>query len=357
MSKRIFAVVFAVMLLTLALAGCNNAPAQAPPAETPAAETPAAEAEAPATEAPAGDSGFTFGYMAYNLVDVWNQFGMDAFVWCADLKGVEVKSVDAQNDPGNQATQAQELINLGVDAISIFPVTPEVGATVVRMANEAGIPIAVENIFLPDDASAGDVVGQIACRYSDVGYAAVEYAADAFPGCKMLWVQGAPGLGVTEDYEVGVDAALELYGDKVEIVGYVNGEFATEPAYNVTSDFINSGKEFDIIFAQNDLMAFGSFNALKENGMEEDIPIISTGGSPQGYEMMQQGQQYANMTAPVNIQGVTVFDFLWRHMNGVAITETKIPLPIIPIDFPTIDKWIHWDDVQAAYDHIGGIQP
>ena len=173
----------------------------------------------------------------------------------------------------------------------------------------------------------------------------------------MLWVQGAPGLGVTEDYEVGVDAALELYGDKVEIVGYVNGEFATEPAYNVTTDFINSGKEFDIIFAQNDLMAFGSFNALKENGMENDIPIISTGGSPQGYEMMQNGEQYANMTAPVNIQGVTVFNFLWRYMNGLDIPEKKIPLPIIPIDKPTIDQWFHWDDPQAAYDYIGGIQP
>ena len=346
------------MLITLALAGCNDAPAEAPTAEVPPAEAPdqeTPEAEVPAAE-PVADSGFTFGYMAYNLADMWNQFSMDAFVWCADMKGVEVLYVDAQSDTGYQATQAQEMIDLGVDAISIFPVTTEVGATVVHMANEAGIPIAVENIFMPDDESAGDIVGQIACRYSDVGYAAIEYAAGAFPECKMLWVQGAPGLGVTEDYKAGVDAALELYGDLVEIAGYVNGEFAMETAYKTTLNFIKSGREFDIIFAQNDLMAFGSFNALKERGME-DIPIISTGGSPQGYEMMQQGQQYANMTAPVNIQGVTIFDFLWRYVNGVSIPDNKIPLPIIPIDFPTIDQWIQWYDVQAAYDYIGGIQP
>lgn len=357
MTKRIsvFAIA-ALIIVTMLFAACQSTPA----AEAPATEAPATEA--PATETPEATpaSNFTFGYLAYNLVDVWNQFGMEAFEWTAAKKGVEVKSLDALNEPENQASQAQELINLGVDAISMFPVTPEVGATVVRMANEAGIPIAIENIFLPEDAT-GDVVGTIACRYRDIGYAAVEYTAEFFPGSKMLWVQGSPGLGVTEDYAVGVDAALEKYGDLVEVVGRVNGEFATEPSYNVTTDFINSGKEFDVVFAQNDLIAFGVFNALKENGMEADIPIFSTGGSPQGYEMMQQGQQWANMTAPVNIQGTQVFNFLWRHMNGLDIPERIVPLPIIAIDITNIDEWIAWDDFQASYDwvsnNIGPIEP
>lgn len=351
MAKKVYAVVIAALLVTLMLAGCQT---KAPAAEAPAADAPATEApatEAPAAEAP--DGGFTLGYMAYNLVDVWNQYGQEAFEYCAAQKGCTVRAVDAQNDTATQASQAQELINMGVDAISLFPVTPEVGATIVRMCNEAGVPIAIENIFLPDDASAGDVVGQIACRYSDVGYGAVEYAADAFPGCKMLWVQGAPGLGVTEDYAVGVDEALLKYGDKVDIVGYVNGEFATEPSYNVTMDFINSGKEFDLVFAQNGLIAFGAYNALKENGMEKDIPIISTGGSPQDYQMMLDGQEYANMTAPVNIQGCQVFDFLWKYLNGVDIPEKKVPLPIIAIDVNSIDSWIAWDDVEAAYNYVG----
>jgi len=348
MLKRVCVLAIAVVVVMgLMLAGCkDNTPAPAPPADTPATE-------APATDTPAAGGDFTFGYIAWKLTDVWNQYGMEAFEYCAAQKGVTVKSVDAQNDPERQASLAQEMINAGVDAVSLFPCTPEVGATIVRMCNEAGIPIAIENIFLPDDASAGEVVGQIACRYSDIGYAAIEYAAGAFPGCKMLWVQGAPGLGVTEDYAVGVDDALTKFGDKVEVVGYVNGEFATEPSYNVTMDFINSGKEFDIIFAQNDQIAFGAYNALKENGREKDVPIISTGGSPQGFEMMQQDQQYANMTAPVNIQGAQVFKFLWDYKNGDTTTGTKIPLPIIAIDKTNIGEWIHWDNTEDSFKYVG----
>ena len=350
MSRKVCAFAIAALLVvTMVFAACSNAPAEAPPADAPATD-------APATDAPAAEaaSDLTFGYLAYDLADVWNQYGMEAFQWCAEKKGVEVKSLDAQKKPETQVSQAQELINLGVDAIALYPITPESGATIVRMANEAGIPISVENMFLPDGS--GDMVGNIACQYNDIGYAAIEYTADQFPGSKMLWVQGSPGLGVTEVYAIGVDEALEIYGDKVEVVGKVNGEFATDPAYKVTTDFINSGKEFDVIFAQNDLMAFGAYNALKENGME-DIPIFSTGGSPQGFQMMQDGQQFANMTAPVNIQGVHQFNFLWRHLNGLDIPEVKVPLPIIPVDVNSIGDWIHWDDFQAAYDFIGGIEP
>ena len=352
MSKKVSVLAIAALLIvTMVFAACQNTPAaEAPAAEAPAAEAPAEEA--PADAAPSSD--FVFGNLSYDLADVWAQYSLEAFQWCADLKGVEVKSLDAQKMPETQVTQAQELINLGVDAIGLYPITPEGGATIVRMANEAGIPIAVENMFLPDGS--GDIIGNIACQYNDIGYAAIEYTADQFPGSKMLWVQGSPGLGVTEVYAIGVDEALEIYGDKVEVVGMVNGEFATEPAYNVTTDFINLGKEFDVIFAQNDLMAFGAYNALKENGMEE-IPIFSTGGSPQGYQMMQDGQQFANMTAPVNIQGVHQFNFLWRHMNGLDIPEVKVPLPIIPVDVNSIGDWIHWDDFQASYDFIGGIEP
>jgi ABC-type sugar transport system substrate-binding protein len=164
-------------------------------------------------------------------------------------------------------------------------------------------------------------------------------------------------MGVYEDYKIGVDKALEEFKDKVTMVGLIDGKWETEAAQNVTQDFITSGKsEFDIVFANNGLEATGVYNALKDNGME-DIPIISTGGSMEDLAMMQKGTEYANMTAPVNIQGEYSFMFLWQTVNGVEIKENKIPLPIIPIDQTNIDEWIKWDDYQAAYDYIGGITP
>ncbi|GHU65983.1 hypothetical protein AGMMS49983_14700 [Clostridia bacterium] len=350
MKKKLLAVIVVVLMLVTVFAGCAKADAPAAPAPAPADS--GSSAAAPAAEEPAA-GGKTFGYLAWALSDEWNAYGNEAFIWCAEQDGNTVITLDCQKDPESQVSQAEELINKGVDGISIFPCSPEAGATIVRMANEAGIPIAVENIFLPDDASAGEVVGQVACQYGDIGYAAVEYAAKTWPGAKLLYVHGGPGVGVYEDYKIGVDKALEDYKSDIELVGLVNGNWETEASYNVTMDFITSGKsDFDVVFANNDLQAVGVYNALKENGME-DIPVLSTGGSEQGYAMIKDGQEYANMTAPVNIQGIIVYQFLAKATSGQTVAQKKIPLPVIPVDTTNIDTaWIKWSDNDAASAYV-----
>ncbi len=353
MTKKIVAIIVVVLMVAVVFAACQSTPAESSAPASESASAPASEAEA-SSEAPA--ESYVFADLAYNMADIWNQYSVEAFQWAAAQKGVEVKVGDATNDPEKQVSQAEQFINEGVDGMVVFPCTPESAATIVRMANEAGIPIAIENIFLSDAAAEG-VVGQVACQYRDIGYAAIKYAAETYPGCKLLYVHGGAGMGVYEDYKIGVDKALDEFKDSVTMVGLIDGKWETEAAQNVTQDFITSGQsEFDVVFANNGLEAKGVYNALKDNGME-DIPIISTGGSPDDYQMMVDKIESANMTAPVNIQGEIAFRFLWQTVNGVEITENKIPLPIIPIDQSGLDQWIAWDDYQAAYDYIGGIEP
>jgi ribose transport system substrate-binding protein len=352
--KKVTGLLLALVMIVTLFAGCQ--PADAPPAETPPPADTSTDAPAPPPEEQEPEKELTFGYIAWNMKDEWNQYGEEAFRWAAEKKGVKVVSEDGKNSPEEQVKIAEGFINQGVDAISLFPCTPEVGATIVRMCNEANIPIAIENIFLPEDGSAGNFVGQVACQYNDIGYAAIQYVAEKFPGAKLFYCAGSVGMGVYESYKIGVDQALEDFAGKVELVETLHGDWETEKSMQVTQDFIATGKEFDVIFANNDLQARGCYNALKEAGME-DIPVISTGGAPVGLDMIREGTQYANMTAPVNIQGLIVFRFLWQAVNGVTPPETKIPLPVIPVDVSNIDTAISWDNNDGALEYIGGIEP
>lgn len=98
--------------------------------------------------------------------------------------------------------------------------------------------------------------------------------------------------------------------------------------------------------------AVGVYRALEENGMA-DIPIISTGGSNEGYEMLEAGQEAANMTAPANLQGLIAFGMVWAELNGETYTDSiKVPLPVIPIDSSNIDEWLFWDDMEAGYEYV-----
>lgn len=124
-------------------------------------------------------------------------------------------------------------------------------------------------------------------------------------------------------------------------------------SYNVTTDLINSGTEFNYIFANNDMMAQGCYNALKDAG-KENIPIVSTGGSPDGFKMLQDGIEAANMTAPVSIQGVKTFMNLYNKVAlGEDPAEKFTALPVIPVSADDTSSYIAWDDYAAAYKYLG----
>lgn len=299
------------------------------------------------------NEGYTFGYIAYDMQDIWNMYGAEAFEYAAEQVGVNTIVLDSGNSLEKSVAAMESLIQKDVDGISVFPISPDQVATLIKMANDADIPITVEN--LPPPENAGDYISTVACMYGDIGYAAIQFISETMPGAEIFFAAGAKGGGVYEIYQDGIDQALIDYPN-VKIVGLEHGDWQTEKAMDITQNFIQSGTNFDVIFANNDLMAKGCFNALQEAGMG-DIPIISTGGSPDGIEMMVEGIEAANMTAPVSIQGVQTFKNLYQYVVlGKRDIPKFTPLPIVPATADEIDNVIRWEDPQAALDYIGGLE-
>lgn len=297
-------------------------------------------------------SALTYGYIAYQMSDIWNEYSSKAFQYAADQNGVDVVILDSQNDIGKSVAAMESLVQQEVDGISIFPISPEQGAQLIKMANEAGIPITVENIDVAGVSNPEEYVAAVGCLYGDIGYAAIEWLSENVEDAKVFYCAGAVGGGVFETYKIGVDKALEDFKDDIEMVGLMNADaWSTENGLNLTTNFINSGVEFNCIFANNDQIAQGCYQALQEAGL--DIPVVSTGGSPDAYKFLEDGIEAANMTAPVSIQGVQTFKNLHEF-----VTENKIPdpkfqnLPVIPVSGDDLSAWIDWSDFAGAYDYV-----
>lgn len=297
---------------------------------------------------------YTFGYIAYDMTDIWNEYSARAFEFAATKADVEVKTVvlDSKNSLEESVTAMESLIQQGVDGISIFPISNEQGAQLVKIANEADIPVTVENFAMEVD-DPGDYIASVACEYDDIGYAAIKYIAEQKPGAKVFFCAGQEGAGVYEKYQEGVDRGLAEFGDQVEVVATLHGDWLTDKAYNVTTDLISSGTEFDYIFANNGMMAQGCYRALEDAGLK-DIPIVSTGGSPDDYKMLREGIEAANMTAPVSIQGVKTFRNLYDFVVDGVQGEKFTALPIVPVSADKLDEFIAWDDYEGAYNFVYG---
>ncbi|MDR2049019.1 MAG: sugar ABC transporter substrate-binding protein [Treponema sp.] len=297
---------------------------------------------------------YTFGYITMTREDTWCGYSIEAFEYAASRapKKVNVVVLDPKANVEESISAIESLIQQGVDGISIFPISTEQGAQLVKIANDAGIPVTVENDMM-DIPNPGDFIAAIACNYDDIGYAAIKHIAQDKPGAKIFYCAGERGGGIYEKYQEGVDKAMAEVGDKVSIVATLNTNWLPESAHSVTTDLINSGTEFDYVFANSGQIAQGVYQALKERNMS--LPIVSTGGDPDEIQFLRDGIETANMTAPVSLQGVQTFKNLYDFVvDGKVPEEKRKALPIIPISADKLDELIAWDDYEGAYKYVYG---
>ncbi|MCK4516423.1 MAG: substrate-binding domain-containing protein, partial [Spirochaetaceae bacterium] len=128
-------------------------------------------------------------------------------------------------------------------------------------------------------------------------------------------------------------------------------------ALNVTQDAIAAGEEFDVIFANNESMAVGCYNALKDAGLDGQIPIISTGGGPTGVQMLKDGIIQATIAGPVSLQGLYLFKAMYLYtVEGIEPPETFIAPGVQPITLENLDDNIPWEPSDALIEMIGGLE-
>lgn len=361
MRKRILAIML-VVALAMGLAACSGAPGSSGGEVSSAgsgndtspddSEDGTSAADTDDAEQSGAAEDLTFGYIAYDMSDIWNEYSAKAFEYAAGQNGVKAVVLDSKNSLEESITAMESLIQQGVDGISIFPISTEQGAQLVKMANEANIPVTVENFAMDDIEDPGNYIASVACEYDLIGEAAIKWIAEQKEGAKIFFCAGQEGAGVYEKYQEGVDRALAELGDKAEVVATLHADWLTDKAYTVTTDLINSGTEFDYIFANNGMMAQGCYNALKDAG-QENIPIVSTGGSPDDFQMLQDGIEAACMTAPVSIQGVKTFLNLYNKVAlGEDPAEPFMALPVIPVTTEDTGSYVAWDDYAAAYEYL-----
>ena len=346
-SKKLVILLVALLIATLALSACgngNNAGGgdTAPPAqtETPATEEPAA---APATQ-------YRFGQIAHDRAIEWVNYGVMNFEYACNEMGVEPVLVDAQNNMEKVLAGIEALLSQGVDAVSVYSFSPDLDQRVAQAARDAGIPIVFENAIPADNV---DRDGNVCCTYFDIGYAVAQFIGDMYPGSRFFYIMGQPGMNITEPYVDGIEAAI-ADGADCTMVGTAPTNWTAEESMNATQNTLQSGIEFEVIFANNEQIAQGVLKALDDAGLKGDIPVFATGGSPLGIEMLQNGDLDATMAAPTSFMGMTAAKMLATLVTGGTV-EPLVNVPLTPATLANIDEIVPWDPGPKVVEAVGGL--
>ena len=302
--------------------------------------------------AASNNANLTFGNITFDHAGQWNQLSVKAFQYAADKVGVKVIVIPVITNTEDQVNGMQTLISAGVDAISCYTATAELDVRLSQMAKEAGIPISFEN-GVPGEGA--EYVSIATHDWKVLGQKTAQMHCDLFKGKKAFLVLGAPGMSIVEPWLEGYNEVFDANGKPFEIVDIKYTDWGTEKALNVTQDFIQSGREFDAIFAHNGPMYAGVMSALKDAGLMDKVVKACGGGQDDELEWIKAGELDGTISYLPAAQGIAAFKGLWLHMNGKEPPKAY-DLPMVPITKDNVDNAVAWDDFEGALKLVGGLE-
>jgi ABC-type sugar transport system substrate-binding protein len=330
--KKLIAILI-VVVMALGLAACAGTPAPAASSEAPAVsseapaastEAPAASTEAPAAAEPAGElikvgivnnPPAESGYRAANVADFEKVF--------TDANGYAVSTFySLKND--EQLNAAAQFITDGVDYLLISAAATDGWDTVLANAKEAGIKVFLFDRMLNADESLYEAA--VVSDMAQEGTTAVEWLkAQKLDSYNVIHIQGAMG----SDAQIGRTAALdaEFAAGTMTKVVQQTATWDEAEAKKIVESVINSGDEFNVIYAENDGMAKGAVAALDEagitHGVGKDVVVMGFDCNKWALrELLAGNWNYDGQCSP--FQASVIAEMIQKLEAGETLTEKKV---------------------------------
>ena len=288
-----FKVIGLIVAVSMLLAACATAAA---PTEAPAApaatEAPAAPA---ATEAPAAKvwtyPDLTVGFLQTGSEGGWRAANTASFKETAEQLGLTLKFYDSQNDLAKQVAGFQQFIqDPEVDVIVMSPLEVTGWDQVLADAQAAGKPVILSDRRIDgnEDKYATFIGADFVEEGRKAGTAMCELLKDSEK--KNVWeLQGNVGAAPAIDRGTGFRETAEKCG--ITVTNTQTANWSIKEGKEVTEAWLKESKDVQGIFGQNDEMAFGAIEALKEAGLvpAEDVKIISVDATSGAFQAMLDG--------------------------------------------------------------------
>ena len=198
---------------------------------------------------------------------------------------------DAQQKQERQITAIRNFINQGVDYIVLAPTTEQGWDTVLAEAKAAGIPVIIvdRQIEVSDPDLFTCWVGS---NFLSEGEIAVSWMDHNLPAdIRIVHLQGNIGSSAQIGRTEGLDKGLQDHPGW-ELVFRAPGDFVQAKGQELIRSLLADNTDFNVIYSENDNMAYGAIEALKDKGLQpgKDITIISFDASRDALRLIMDGE-------------------------------------------------------------------
>ena len=265
----------------------------------------------------------------------------------ASEMGVEVQLEDAQYDVAKQLDQINNFIASDVDAIILTVVDSSSATALSAAAEAAGIPLVYVNI------EPGNV-DQLPDNQAFVGSNEIESGTmGAYEACVQLRAAGKSGgangyilsgnfihsAAVQRTKDVQDVLAMDMC-NFIEIAGAEEGKWARDNAQNIMTNWLSSGDDIDVVFANNDEMAIGAIQALKAVGADmTDVIVVGVDATQDALLSMQQGDLDITVFQNAEAQGGGALGTALELVRGEDVDQ-KVYIPFELVTPSNMDEYM-----------------
>lgn len=242
-----------------------------------------------------------------------------------------------------QITAAQKFVQDGVDYLLVSAADTSGWDTVLQDAQDAGIGVILFDRTIDADESL--YLASIVSDMDKEGETAVNWLKDQkLESYNVIHIQGVMGSAAQKGRSGALDAAAE--SDGWNIVTQQTAEWNAEKAQQIVQSVIDSGQEFNVIYAENDDMAKGAVAALDKanisHGVDGDVIVMGFDCNKWALEELLAGKW--NYDGQCNPFQASYIDKVIKSVeSGEEITEKTIIMDEKGFDATTITQ----DDVDS----------
>ena len=305
MQKKTFVLfsILAVMALLLGACGAQPAEEQAPEAE-----------------------GYTLGLSLSTLNNPFFVSLKEGAEAAAGAAGATLVVVDSQDDATTEATNIEDLIQQGVDAILVNPTDADAIVPSIEKANAAGIPV----FTIDRGAAGGDVVSHIASDNVAGGSMAAAFLCEAVGGeGNVVELEGIAGTSAARDRGQGFNDYMSAECPDVTIVARQTANFNRAEGLTVFENILQAEADIAGVFAHNDEMILGALEAATAAG-REGIVFVGFDAVDDAVAAVEAGTLAATVAQQPSEMGRLGVENALTSLGGESIAD------YIPVDLALV---------------------
>lgn len=234
---------------------------------------------------------------------------------------VELTIFDGKYSEQTQSDQFHQMIRENYDAIIFVPISERLGAGLVQLAHEAGIPVVGSNTKTDSDL----VAAYIGSDDVEGGYLEAKHVLEAL-GCRgaVVILEGPIGQSAQIARLKGNQKALAECPN-VSVLEQATANWKEPEAKALMTDWLQAhGDAINGIIGQNDEMALGAIDAIRGSGRNlESFVVAGIDGVTAALEAVERGEM-TSILQDAMAQSQGALDLALRQLDPTYAPQSSI---------------------------------